>query len=256
MTTLSAQRICIAIVDDDPDTRDLIRRELETLHFGVREYPDGTKALEGIRGEATDLVILDIGLPDMDGFEVCRQLRSSGSEVPIIFVTSRAEEIDRVSGFALGADDYVSKPFSSRELGFRVKALLRRSLKAPSKSPSPESASSAPSKLLANLLVFGPLSIDPDKRRVVLHDKPMSLTALEFDVLLFLAENPGRPFSRDELMEQVWGLSSTNYGPTVTTLLNRLRRKLEPDVNNPTFILTVYGVGYRFVDPTVDPIPA
>lgn len=242
--TSAPQRICI--VDDDADTRALIRRELESANYSIDECANGNDFLQKSERGSFDVLILDVGLPDVDGFEICRRIRSAGSEVPIIFVTSRAEEIDRVSGFALGADDYVSKPFSAKELTFRVKAMLRRF-----SGSAPRSAAANPT---SNEMRFGPLAIDPEKRRVMLGEKLVALTALEFDVLLFLAENPGRPFTRDELMECVWGMKSSQYAPTVTTLLNRLRRKLEPDVNKPVFILTVFGVGYRFVDPAVDEI--
>ncbi len=258
MTEQSASKVCI--VDDDPDTRALIRGELQGLNFPVVEFGTGTEALSGLQADPCALVILDVGLPDIDGFEVCRRLRAVQADVPIIFVTSRAEEIDRVSGFALGADDYVSKPFSPRELGFRVKALLRRSgsTLAPAIAHASAGESTEPPATHARgeVLQFGPLSVEPDKRRVSLHGKAIALTALEYDVLQFLATNPGRPFSRDQLMEQVWGIQSSQYGPTVTTLLNRLRRKIEPNVNQPAFILTVFGVGYRFVDPAVEEIIA
>ena len=237
----------VLIVEDDNDTRTLIRRELENAAYRVDEFATGA-AFQSRSDDPFDLLILDVGLPDVDGFELCRRLRNSGSTVPVIFVTSRAEEIDRVSGFALGADDYVTKPFSAKELTFRVKALLRR-------CPIPEQKTASPSDG-SQPLQFGPLSIDIYRRKAALHQTEVQLTALEFDVLSFLASHPGKPFTREELTIHVWGLQSSQYDATVTTLLNRLRRKLEPDVRNPAFIKTVFGVGYRFVDPATEKIEA
>ena len=248
MSHSTTHQVCV--VDDDPDTRAVIRGELESLNFSVIDYPSGVAFLEALPKSSFQVLILDVGLPDIDGFEICRRIRSSGSEIPILFVTSRSEEIDRVSGFALGADDYVSKPFSPRELGFRVKAIVRRMVRIAEGEQGASVVGSAPNRILS----FGPLQIDIEMRRVTVHENLISLTALEFDVLLFLAMNPGRPFSRDELMGEVWGMQSSQFAPTVTTLLNRLRRKIESDARNPQFIITVFGVGYRFVDPSIDTI--
>ncbi len=236
----------VLVVDDDPDVLTLIAGELRASGFEVDATSDGRAAVDLAIGGGFDLVVLDINLPGVSGSELCRNIRARNSDVPIVFLTSRSDEVDRVTGFLLGADDYLTKPFSARELALRIRAILKRR--------SAAAAAAAPVDGPKSLMTFGGLTIDPEKRRVVLNGQPLQLTTLEFDILAFLASHPGRPFSREELMTQIWGYESSSFGPSVTAQMTRLRRKLEQDMENPRFIHTVYGFGYRFADPDVDPL--
>jgi len=184
------------------------------------------------------LVILDLMLPGLGGLDICRQLREREDRVPILMLTAKSEEIDKVLGLELGADDYLTKPFSIRELQARIKALLRRAQMA-----APAAAAPRPT-----LEVDG-LTIQLDKRRVLLGGKPVELTAKEFDLLALFASNPGRPFNREQLLNQVWGYSYAGYEHTVNSHINRLRAKIEADPGHPRYIITVWGFGYRFADP-------
>lgn len=232
----------VLLVEDDPDLVRAIRPALEEAGFAVFTTQYGRQAVEYIGAETVDAVVLDVGLPDIDGFDVCQQIRATLSSVPILFLTSRSSEIDRVTGFALGADDYVTKPFSVRELVFRVKALLRRCeavLASSGQQRQPE-------------IVVSELRVLPVQRRAFLREQELELSALEFDILLFFVQNLGRPFSREQLMEQIWSINSSNFAASVTTQISRLRKKIEADPTNPKYLLTVYGIGYRFVDPAHD----
>lgn len=184
-----------------------------------------------------DLVILDLMLPGIDGLEICRRIRSRSTYTPILMLTAKSTELDRVLGLEMGADDYLTKPFSVMELTARVKALFRRvdSLSARHEQP--------PRVISARGLV-----IDPDRRSVTLHDRPIELTAKEFDLLLHFAENPGRVFSRAQLLDRVWGYSHSGYEHTVNSHINRLRAKIEKNPNQPEYVQTVWGVGYKFSD--------
>ncbi len=232
----------ILLVEDDLDLVRALRPELEEAGFVVVSTPSGKEALANLSIAAPDAVMLDVGLQDLDGFEVCQRIRGMNSNVPIMFLTSRGDEVDRVTGFALGADDYVVKPFSMRELVFRMKALLRRS------DAVVASAAGGP----ASQIVIKDLRIEPLARRVYLAGKELELSAIEFDILLFFASHPGLPFSREQLMEQIWAVNSSNFAATVTTQISRLRKKLERDPANPEYLLTVYGVGYRFAEAESD----
>jgi len=210
----------------------MLRRYLEAEGFEVVEAADGETALARLRGSAPDLMILDVGLPDIDGLEVIRLVRSR-SDLPVIMLTARAEEIDRVVGLTVGADDYVTKPFSPRELTARVKAVLRRGRLG---QPSGE-----------NTLEFEGLVVDLDRREVHLNGDDVELSALEFDLLAALASSPGRVFTRGQLLERVWGWDYFGAERVVDVHIGNLRKALGDDASNPRFIATVRGVGYKLV---------
>jgi DNA-binding response OmpR family regulator len=220
----------VLVVEDEPMVRDVVTRYLERDGHRVVAAEDGDTARQLIEREAPSLVLLDVMLPGKtDGLELCRWIRSS-SDLPVILLTARVEETDRIVGLELGADDYVTKPFSPRELATRVKTVLRRA--RPSRPP-PERIST------------GPLEIDAAKREARRDGEPLSLTAKEFDLLWFLASNANRVFSRDQLMHRVWGYSAALDTGTVTVHVRRLREKLENDPSRPQLLETVWGVGYR-----------
>jgi DNA-binding response OmpR family regulator len=221
----------VLVVDDEPIVRDVVVRYLKRDGFDTLEAADGPTAQKLIEEGAPELVVLDVMLPGMDGLALCRWIRSRG-ELPVIMLTARGEEADRIVGLELGADDYVTKPFSPRELAVRVRTVLRRAAQA---APPEER------------LVFGALVVDARSRDVELDGRPLQLTAKEFDLLFFLASNPRRVFSRDQLMESVWGYAAALDTGTVTVHVQRLRSKIEQDARRPRHLETVWGVGYRFV---------
>lgn len=204
---------------------------LEELGFKVTRASDGIRGLELGLLDTFDLVILDVMLPGRNGVDICRELRTKKIRAPIMMLTSKGEEVDKVLGLEMGADDYVTKPFSIREICARVKALLRRS------SPSTEAHD-------VKIEIRG-LMIDPTSHEVSLNGKTLELTSTEFDLLHYMAKSAGRAFSREQLLTGVWGYTSSAYEHTVNTHINRLRSKIEPDPANPTFIQTVWGVGYK-----------
>ena len=221
----------ILVVDDEPMVREVVVAYLEREGFRVDEASTGAAALQQIDESAPDLVVLDVMLPEIDGFSVLTELRKTG-DIPVILLTARTEEPDRVLGLELGADDYVVKPFSPRELVARVRSVLRRS---------------APTVIPTGVLDFDALRIDEQARVVTLDDSEIEMTPKEFDLLAFLARSPRQVFSRSQLLEQVWDSSADWQDPsTVTVHVRRLRRKLENDQENPRWITTVWGVGYRF----------
>ena len=221
----------VLVVDDEPIVRDVVVRYLERDGFTALEAADGDAARELIERGAAELVVLDVMLPGADGLTLCRWIRERG-DLPVIMLTARGDEADRIVGLELGADDYVTKPFSPRELAARVRTVLRRA---------------APSEASAERLVFDGLVLDAATREVERDDEPLRLTAKEFDLLFFLASHPRRVFSRDQLMERVWGYTSALDTGTVTVHLRRLREKIERDPARPRHLETVWGVGYRFV---------
>ncbi|GAB4428482.1 MAG: response regulator transcription factor [Chloroflexi bacterium OHK40] len=223
----------ILVVDDEPSIREVVGLYLRREGFEVESAADGPAALAAIDRVRPDLVVLDLMLPGVDGLTITRQLRATGA-LPIIILTARGEEIDRVLGLELGADDYLTKPFSSRELVARVRAVLRRTANRPAGAPV-----SAP-------VVAGAVRVDPAARVASLAGRPLSLTAREFDLLLFLARHPGQVFTREQLLDQVWGFTFASDASTVTVHIRRLREKIEDDPTTPQRILTVWGVGYRF----------
>jgi two-component system, OmpR family, response regulator ResD len=220
----------ILIIDDEERIRHLVRMYLEREGYSVEEAENGREALDKINKRDYALLIVDLMMPEVDGWRVCREVREN-SQVPIIMLTARGEEFDRVLGFELGADDYLVKPFSTKELVARVKALLRRS----------------GGNLTGNSseLGFGILRIEKDKHRVLIEDEPITLTPREFELLYFLAKNPGRVFSREQLMETVWGYDFYGDARTVDTHVKKIREKLShPGVRS--MLATVWGVGYKF----------
>ena len=221
----------ILVVDDDPTVSDVVRRYLERAGYQVRLAADGHGALASFARDRPDLVVLDLMLPGIDGLEVCRRLRTGADGVPIVMLTALGEESDRVLGLQLGADDYVTKPFSPRELVLRVQSVLRRSVARP-----------AP---VAESLVDDGLELDVTRRIARLDGAELSLTVREFDLLAFLMRNPGRAYRRGELLESVWGWTFGDQS-TVTVHVRRLREKIERDPAAPRRILTVWGVGYRY----------
>lgn len=224
----------ILVVDDEPMVREVVAQYLEKDGFAVSEAADGTEAMAWLEANTPGLVVLDIMLPGTDGLSVLRHLRGDG-EVPVILLTARADEIDRVVGLELGADDYVVKPFSPRELVARVRTVLRRT----STTSTPDGGT--------EVLEFGDLRIDTRAREVVVAGRIVTLTPKEYDLLAFLASAPRQVFSRRQLLTQVWDSAPEYQDPaTVTVHIGRLRQKLEPDPDDPRWIDTVWGVGYRF----------
>jgi DNA-binding response OmpR family regulator len=223
----------VLIIEDDPNVAEVVARYLEREGYEVEIVADGALGLERALKAPPDLVILDLMLPSLGGLEVCRQLRAV-APVPVIMLTARGEEADRITGLELGADDYVAKPFSPRELTARVKAVLRRASGALSMQEAE-----------AGTLKAGGLEVDSIAHEVRLDGQLVALTAKEFDLLVHLMRNPRRAFRREELLEEVWGFS---YGDTstVTVHIRRLREKIEADASTPGHICTVWGVGYRF----------
>ena len=222
----------VAVVEDEPSISEVVSLYLKRAGYQVQLYADGLAAQAAFSKQVPDLIILDVMLPGMDGFALTRSLRDH-SDVPIILLTSRREESDRIAGLELGADDYVVKPFSPQELVSRVRAVLRRI------SKEKKSQSEAP-------ISFPSLSMNPQTRIVLAHGHEISLTAKEFDMLYHFIRHPHQVFSRDQLLESIWGLSEYIDPSTVTVHIRRLREKIENDPSVPTHLQTVWGVGYKF----------
>lgn len=222
----------VLIVDDEPELRVMLRKYLTSAGFAVNEVATGVEAIDGVKAATPDLIILDVGLADIDGFEVLRRIRAS-SDVPVIMLTAHADEIDRVVGLSVGADDYVTKPFSPRELVARINAVLRRGRMA---SPSD-----------VDLLVFGGLRIDARSHQVWTGDEPIDLSALEFDLLTTLARNPNLVLTRRQLLDRVWGWDHYGVERVVDVHIGNIRKAIGDDPANPLFIATVRGAGYKFI---------
>lgn len=220
----------VLILEDDDTVANILELHLKECGFSVIRAKEGDIALKlGLSGNF-HLMIVDASVPGISGFEVCKRIRVTNRELPVMFLTSKNSEADKVNGLEIGADDYVTKPFSPKEIVARVKALLRRT------TPLAKGASNT---------TLGSLMIDRGKRKVELAGKVLDLTATEFDLLSFLTTHPGKSYSRSELLKAVWGYTHEGYEHTVNTHINRLRNKLESDPNNPIYIKTVWGVGYR-----------
>jgi len=230
----------VLVVEDDPDIGRLVMLQLAELGCEGRLIADGVTALAEAQAGRYDLLILDLMLPRMDGLQICRRLRESDRYTPILMLTAKSGEIDRVLGLELGADDYLTKPFSVLELAARVKGVFRRAEKA-------EAAQRAAGSELAQIELDG-LRIDLARHEALVGGTPVELTAKEFELLAFFARSPGRVFTRAQLLDQVWGYSHSGYEHTVNSHINRLRNKIERDPANPGFILTVWGVGYKFAE--------
>jgi DNA-binding response OmpR family regulator len=231
----------ILVAEDQSDIRDLIALNLRGAGYEVRAVVDGQAALDTQLERASDLLILDLMMPRLDGLEVCKALRSRGRATPILMLTAKSTELDRVLGLELGADDYLTKPFSMAELLARVKALLRRAelLRVAQTAGAP-----GPAGVVRN----GELEISPTRREARVGGRTLDFTALEFDLLLHFANHPGQVYSRTQLLDAVWGYTHDGYEHTVTTHINRLRAKVERDPLQPRFILTVRGAGYKMRD--------
>ncbi|HEY3109970.1 MAG TPA: response regulator transcription factor [Chloroflexota bacterium] len=221
----------ILVVDDEPIVTEVVERYLVREGYRVTVVRDGRAAIQAAAREAPDLIVLDLMLPGVDGLEVCRTIRAE-SKVPIIILSAKDEESDKILGLGLGADDYLAKPFSPRELVARVQAVLRRTRSAP---PEP-----------GDQLRYESLRINPKARAVELADRVVDLTAKEFDLLYFLARHPGQVFSREQLLDQVWDYHFVGDASTVTVHVRRLREKIEADPVRPRYVKTVWGVGYKF----------
>ena len=231
----------ILVIEDHQDIARLIRLHLQDIACNVTLKFDGDAGLAEAMAKSYDLVILDLMLPGTDGLEICRRLRSKAHYTPILMVTAKATELDRVLGLELGADDYLTKPFSVLELVARVKALFRRMDALTANAHNAATASQQP-------LQCGPLLIDTEKREVTLHGKPANLTTKEFDLLVHFARHRGKVYSRMQLLDSVWGYGHEGYEHNVNCHINRLRAKIEKDQARPQFILTVRGVGYKFTE--------
>lgn len=228
----------VLIIEDDPDIADLVKIHLKDLGFSTEHAMNGPDGLESALKDEYALVILDLMLPLLDGFEVCKRIREQKKTLPILMLTSKSEEFDKVLGLELGADDYLTKPFSLRELMARVKAIIRRV-----DAVKEESAGEQPVEV-----IFDSLTINLEKRKVILDEKVVDLTAKEFDLLALFASHPGRAYTRLELLDIVWGYQFDGYDHTVNSHINRLRSKIEANPSDPKYIKTVWGVGYRFVE--------
>ena len=227
------------IIEDDPTLAELVRLHLRDVGCEADVADDGVTGLEKFKEGDYELVVLDIMLPRKDGLSVCRDIRRLPGYVPILMLTAKSTELDRVRGLETGADDYLTKPFSVRELVARVKALLRRV-----DALSPDSAG----KTENDVIERGHMIIDVGKRRVSIQDKDVTLTAKEFELLTHFARHPGQVFNRVQLLDQVWGYNHEGYEHTVNSHINRLRAKIENDPAKPDYILTVWGVGYKFAE--------
>jgi len=229
----------ILMIEDDPNIVELARIHIGDLGYSLDWAGDGESGLQKAQQEEYDLILLDLMLPQLDGLEVCKRFRQENQKTPILMLTAKSEELDKVLGLELGADDYLTKPFSVRELVARIKAILRRI--------ETERKSAAKSNEL-EVLEFEQMTIDTLKRKVTLSGKTVDLTVKEFDLLLLFARHPGRTYDRHQLLDQVWGYHFDGYDHTVNSHINRLRNKIEEDPANPIFIKTVWGVGYRFAE--------
>ena len=228
----------ILIIEDNRDLARLLESHLKDLAYQVDIAFDGSSGFAKADSDSYDLVILDLMLPDLDGIEICRLLRRKSSYVPILILTAKSSETDRVVGLEIGADDYVTKPFSIRELLARVKAILRRV----------EELTTGAKENMPPVIRVGAIAIDREKRSATLGGKPVDLTAKEFDLLLHFARNPGKVYTRSQLLDTVWGYGYDGYEHTVNSHINRLRAKIEKDPAHPVYIITVWGVGYKFID--------
>ena len=227
----------VLVIEDDPDIVELLQIHLEDLDCNVSKAMNGKVGLELAETGNFSLIILDLMLPEVDGLEVCRRIRAQKNYTPILMLTAKVEEVDKIIGLETGADDYMTKPFNVREFISRVKAIFRRVSMI-------EEQSREPNKILEH----NSLHIDMIKRKVMYENNVISLTPKEFDLLVLMASHPGRSYKRDELLNLVWGYEFSGYEHAVNSHVNRLRAKLEPDVDNPRFILTTWGVGYKFND--------
>ena len=228
----------VLVIEDDRNLSELIELHLKDLNCEVEKTAEGRVGLESALENNFDLIVLDLMLPDIDGLDVARKLRQMSIKTPILILTAKSEEIDKVLGLESGADDYLTKPFSIREFIARVKAIFRRT----------DMLLEEKAELEETMIKYGNLKIDKEKRLVMIDDKRIDLTPKEFDLLALLASNPGKSYPRGRLLSLIWGYQFEGYEHTVNSHINRLRSKIEPDVSNPKYVLTSWGFGYRFND--------
>jgi two-component system alkaline phosphatase synthesis response regulator PhoP len=226
----------VLVIEDDKDLVELIEIHLKDLDCTLDKAYQGDHGLKFALSENYDLIILDLMLPGLDGIEVCRRIRGHDISTPIMMLTAKSEEIDKILGLEMGADDYITKPFSVREFVARVKAIFRRMNMLQQENP----------ETTDTVLDFGDLVVDLDKRKVSLNDARVDLSPKEFELLALLASNPGKSYNRSQILSLIWGYDFDGYEHTVNSHINRLRRKIEPEMENPTYVLTTWGVGYRF----------
>ncbi|MDH5325065.1 MAG: response regulator transcription factor [Gammaproteobacteria bacterium] len=229
----------ILLIEDNPDISNLVALHLQDMGNSVDTSFNGTEGLKRAIAKPYDLIILDLMLPGLDGIEICKRLRNQENYTPILMLTAKSTELDRVLGLEMGADDYLTKPFSVRELLARVKAIFRRVDALHIEKPN---------HMDTQTVSFGELHIDADRRLVQLSDRIVELTAKEFDLLWHFAKHPGQVFNRNQLLDSVWGYGHDGYEHTVNSHINRLRAKIESKPSEPGFILTVWGVGYKFAE--------
>ncbi len=232
----------ILLIEDDPDIGKLLEIHLEDMELELDSATDGESGLQKALENKYELVILDINLPRLDGLEVLKGIRAQKKSLPVLMLSAKSEEFDKVLGLELGADDYMTKPFSIRELMARIKSIRRRtsSIKEDNEKDVQQT-----------YFDFGSMKIDVEKRKVLLHKQVLDLTAKEFDLLALFASNPGKAFSREVLLNKVWGYNFAGYEHTVNSHINRLRAKVENDPANPKIIMTVWGIGYKFTEEQV-----
>ncbi len=226
----------VLVVEDDPNIIDLLEIHLKDLECDLDKSNHGEEGLQYALNNSYDLIILDLMLPGMDGLEICRRIRAKEINTPILMLTAKAEEIDTIIGLEMGADDYMKKPFSVREFIARVKAIFRRI----------DRQKRQPVAAIKTIIEYRDLKIDLDKRKISIKEKRIDLSPKEFELLTLLAANPGKSYERTKLLNLVWGYEFEGYEHTVNSHINRLRTKIEPDLQNPIYILTTWGVGYRF----------
>lgn len=229
-----SNKLRILVVDDEPNIREVVELYLQREGYEVEVAGDGAAALQAIERKSPDLIVLDLMLPAINGLQITRILREGDYNIPIIMLTAKSEEADRITGLELGADDYVTKPFSPKELVARVKAVLRRV------------SGKATVDAQAQPLTIGRITVNPTTRQVLVNDEDVILTAKEFDLLWFFMNHPGQVFTRDQVLDHVWGYDFFGDSSTVTVHVRRLREKIEVRPTKPEYILTVWGVGYKF----------
>lgn len=232
----------VLVIEDNKDLAKVLKKNLENISLAVDLAYDGVTGLTKAESDSYDLIILDLMLPGIDGMEICRRVRSKSVYTPILMLTAKSSELDRILGLEIGADDYVTKPFSIQELMARVKAIFRRIDEI-----------QIGNKAQGGIIHAGQLVIDTLKRSVSCRGEPVDLTAKEFELLSHFANNPGRVYSRAQLLDTVWGYGHDGYEHTVNSHMNRLRAKIEEDPSSPEYILTVWGVGYKFSEKMINP---
>jgi len=233
-----AQATSLLIIEDDENISSAIQEYFSRAGYSVNTAPDGVAGMEVAIRDRPDVVVLDLMLPRMDGLAVCKELRQKSPQMPILMLTAKDDVVDKVLGLEMGADDYITKPFSLRELEARIKSVLRRSRAGAATSDGPDEIP----------ILRGNLRIDPVRREVTIGDRQVELTPKEFDLLRLFASNPGRVFPRKYLLEKIWDYSYEGYDRTIDSHINRLRAKIEQNPDNPQLVLTVWGIGYKFTD--------